>query len=161
MEQMPYISGNGKITIGNNVRLSGKPSISFNTKHGQIPELSIGDNTFIGHMCSIRIGKQVNIGNNCLIAAGTTIADIDGHPLDAKRRRDGETSALEDIHPISIGDDVWIGADALIMKGVHIGDRAIVAARSVVTKDVPPDTIVAGIPAKVVKQIPNPEVEPE
>jgi acetyltransferase-like isoleucine patch superfamily enzyme len=163
MEQLPYLTGNGRIVIGKGVRLSGKPSIGFSGRSGHRPEFVVGDGTFIGHQCGFRIARSVRIGKHCLLAGGVSVMDMDGHPLDATRRRDGEPTPPEGIAPVVIGDDVWIGAGALIVKGVAIGDRSIVAAGSVVTKEVPPDVVVAGNPAKVVKNLvePSKAIQPE
>lgn len=102
---------------------------------------------------SITIGNNVNIGGDCLIM------DSDAHPHDyIQRRREFEQKVglekyLETIPcaPIVIEDDVWIGARCQILKGVHIGARSIIAAGSIVTKDVPADCVVAGGPARVIK----------
>jgi acetyltransferase-like isoleucine patch superfamily enzyme len=153
LEELPYLIGRGKIDIGDGVRLSGKSSFAFNNRHAALPTLTLGDATFLGHGCSIRVASSVMIGRYCLIAGGVTIADYDGHPLAAVRRRANETSAWKDVKPVKIGDDVWIGVGALILKGVTIGDRSIVAAHAVVTKDVPADCVVAGNPAVVVKRL--------
>lgn len=153
MEQLPYIQGVGCIVIGTRVSLSGKPSMSFSCRAGNRPELIIGDGTFIGHQCSFRIACSVRIGRHCLLAGGVAVLDMDGHPLDAENRRNHEPTPPAGIAPVVIGDDVWIGAGALIIKGVTIGDRSIVAAGSVVTKNVPPDVVVAGNPARVVKNL--------
>jgi acetyltransferase-like isoleucine patch superfamily enzyme len=151
MEELPYIQGRGRIRLGERVRLSGQPQISFGRPRpdGSLPTLSIGDGTFIGHHCGFNVGDSVTIGQNCLLATTVTFYDQDGHPLDAERRRAGEPTPPEQIRPIVVGDDVWIGAGSVILKGVTIGDRAIIAARSVVTKDVPADAIVGGNPAKI------------
>jgi carbonic anhydrase/acetyltransferase-like protein (isoleucine patch superfamily) len=154
MEELPYLQGQGRIVLGDAVRLSGKSSISFGRMiDGRLPELVVGDDTFIAHNCSFNSGRSIRIGNHCLVATGVHIYDLDGHPIDADRRRASEPSPPEEVLPVVIGNDVWIGNGAIILKGVTIGDRAIVAARSVVTKDVPADTIVAGNPAKVVKSL--------
>lgn len=157
IERIPYMRSKGRITIGNDVYISGKIGIGFNSALGLDPEFRIGNHTFIGHECSFSAAKRIVIGNHCLIAGGTSMADNDGHPIDAVKRRDGKRVSAADVHPIVVGDDVWIGAGCRILKGVHIGDRAIVGAASVVTKDVPPDTIVAGNPARVVGTIQPPE----
>lgn len=152
MEELPYIQGHGRIALGRGVRLSGKSSIAFGRQgpNGRLPELEIGDDTFVGHTCAFSVGRSVRIGNHCLLAGGVQVFDMDGHPVDADERRVGKPTPPETIAPVVIGDDVWIGTGAVILKGVRIGDRAIVGARSVVTKDVPADTIVAGNPARVV-----------
>jgi acetyltransferase-like isoleucine patch superfamily enzyme len=153
MEQLPYLTGKGDIVVGSGVRLSGKSSFCFNNRQLERPQIIIGDNTFIGHNSALIAGHRIEIGRDCLIAGGVRIADQDGHPTDAERRRAGEPTPAEQISPVVVGNDVWIGSGALILKGVRIGDRAIVAGRAVVTRDVEPDTIVAGNPARVVKDL--------
>ena len=117
------------------------------------PQLSIGDSTFIGHGCSIYTAKSVRIGNHCLIAGGVSIRDYDGHSIDYLARRDHKAISDQEIKPVIIEDDAWVGSRAVILKGTTIGSRSIVAAESVVTRDVPPDCVVGGNPAKIVKQL--------
>lgn len=159
MEQLPYLTGQGRIVLGDNVRFSGKPSIGFNNRAEDEPELRIGDGTFIGHGCGFTIGRSIRIGANCLLAGGVQIQDQDGHPLDARRRREHEPTPAEEIRPVLIGDDVWIGSGAIILKGVTIGDRSVVGARAVVTKDVPADVVVGGNPARVIKSLAEVQVD--
>lgn len=153
MEQLPYIVGKGKISIGNNVRISGKPNFGFSQKIYPDPKIVIGDATFIGHDTSFAVAKEIIIGKNCFIAGGVTISDNDGHPLDAKKRREHMPPEKDDVKGVTIGDDVWIGRQAMILKGVSIGDGAVIGARSIVVKDVPNNTVVAGNPAKVIKTL--------
>jgi acetyltransferase-like isoleucine patch superfamily enzyme len=153
MEKLPYITGRGLITIGSGVRLSGKPSVGFSNRLLARPELSVGDDTFVGHDCSFGIALSVRVGSHCYLAGGVSVRDFDGHPVDARRRRAKEPTPPEAIRPVVIGDDVWVGAGAVILKGVTVGVRSIVAAGAVVTRDVPPDTVVAGNPARVVKEL--------
>jgi acetyltransferase-like isoleucine patch superfamily enzyme len=153
MEQLPYIQGAGRIVIGRDVRLSGKPAIQFSGRYGRPPELVIGDGSFVGHGCGFHVGSAVRIGRHCLLAAGVQVFDLDGHPLDAAARRAGEPTPAEAVRPVEIGDDAWIGSGALILKGVTVGERSVVAARAVVTADVPPDVVVAGNPARVVRTL--------
>lgn len=153
VERIPYLRQRGRLIIGNDVEISGKIGIAFNTALGLDPELVIGNHTFIGHQCSFSIARSIRIGDHCLIAGGTSFADNDGHPVDPVRRRAGERVAATDVRPIVVGDDVWIGAGCRILKGVTIGDRAIVGAGSIVTQDVPADTIVAGNPARPIRKI--------
>ena len=84
-----------------------------------------------------------------MISTGCMIADNDGHPVSPYRRLRKEPVLQSEIKPIIIGDNVWIGTGSIIFKGVVIGDGAIVAARSVVTHDVPANSIATGIPAKI------------
>jgi acetyltransferase-like isoleucine patch superfamily enzyme len=152
MEQLPYIHGTGRIVLGDHVTFGGKPVFIFGNRGERTPEVVVGDHTFIGHLCSFSASSSIRIGNDCLLAGGVQVADYDGHPVDAARRRAGEPTPPEGIQPVVIGNDVWIGAGAMILKGVHIGDRSIIGAGAVVTRDVPADVVVAGNPARVVKQ---------
>ncbi len=154
MEQLPCIVGHGAISIGDDVQPSGKPNLLFNANFVDQPELIIGNGTFIGHDVSLRAAKVIHVVTHCLIAGGVIIADYDGHPLDAAQRRAGAKYDERDIRPIVVGDDVWIDAGAVILKGVTIGSRSVVGAKAMVTKYVLPDTVVAGNPAVVVKSLP-------
>lgn len=113
-------------------------------------ELSIGSNSgFSG--TSITVATKVVIGNYCLFGPNTAIWDSNFHPLDANDKRMHVVKNIKKA-PITIGDDVFVGAYATILKGVNIGDRSIIGANSVVTKNVPPDEIWAGNPAKFVRK---------
>ena len=147
---LPGISGHGKIILGDGVQLSGASGFSFFNRWNDSPEVIIGDHTFIGNNCLFGVGSSIRIGKHCLLSGGVRISDYDGHPTDAIRRRT-EPAPPEAVIPVVIGDDVWIGADSRIMKGVTIGDRSIVGAEAIVTKSVPSDVVVAGNPARVVK----------
>lgn len=153
MEQLPYIAGRGRIVIGTSVRLSGKSSIGFSGVLGVEPQLSIGDGTFIGHDCSLVMAESITIGKNCLLAGGVSVRDLDGHPVDAAARRAKGATPREGVRRVVIGNDVWIGAGATILKGVTVGDRSIVGAGAVVTRDVPADCVVAGNPARIVRRL--------
>jgi acetyltransferase-like isoleucine patch superfamily enzyme len=152
MEKLPYINGRGRITLGAHVRLCGKSSFTFGNRWQDSPELVIGDHTYIGPGCDLAAASSIRIGRYCLLSGGVRISDYDGHPIDAVRRRT-EPAPPDSIKPVAIGDDVWIGADAKILKGVSIGDRAIIGAGAVVTRSVPPDCIVAGNPARVIRSL--------
>jgi maltose O-acetyltransferase len=153
MDRLPSLTGQGRIILGDAVRLDGRSTISFSSCLRSDPELHVGNDTFIGDQCSFTVADSVHIGDHCLLAPGVAVRDHDGHPLDASCRRAKKPSPTEGIKPVRIGDDVWIGTRATILKGVSIGDRAVVAAASVVTRDVPPDVVVAGNPAQIVKQL--------
>lgn len=127
-------------------------------------EIHIGNNTYIGPGSIIQSKERVCIGDGVIIANNVLIVDNNNHPVDPTMRL--QMSACNDyLHdelwgwkyadssPIVIEDNVWIGRDSRIMKGVTIGKGSIVALGAIVTKDVPPYTIVAGNPAKVVKQL--------
>jgi acetyltransferase-like isoleucine patch superfamily enzyme len=153
IERVPDVYGNGSIELGSNVYLSGHISFAFNDKLKLSPAFKLGDNCFIGHLCAFNMASGITIGDNCLISGQTVFYDNDGHPTDADERRKNFPVSPESVKPIVVGDDVWIGRGCMILKGVHIGDRAIIGAGSVVVRDVPADTVVAGNPAQVRKQL--------
>ncbi|MFC3825837.1 MULTISPECIES: acyltransferase [Niastella] len=132
-------------------------------------EVIIGNRVFIG-ASTIICRSKVEFGNNIFVAWNTCFYDHDSHSLDYRHRQQDITQQLTDFRngesfiknknwevvnsaPIKICDNAWIGMNALILKGVTVGEGAIVAAGSVVTKSVPAWTVVAGNPAKVVKNL--------
>ncbi len=155
-------SSKNQVILGKNVRLSGWLTILEKGK------ITIGDYTLIGNKTVIQAWDNVTIGAYCMISPDVWIQDNNSHSIYAQDRlvdmlgsRDFNDTGIDTTEavkkPIFIGNHVWIGRRAMILKGVSIGDRAVVAAGAVVTHDVPPDTIVAGNPAVVVKKIsPNP-----
>jgi acetyltransferase-like isoleucine patch superfamily enzyme len=116
----------------------------FYTDFGK--NISIGKDVFFNTGCSFQDRGGIHIGDGSLIGMNVNIATLN-HGLDMKTRNTTYAS------PVTIGKSVWIGSGATILPGVTIGDRAVVAAGAVVTKDVPEGTVVAGVPAKVVKTI--------
>ena len=153
MERFQYVRGHGKISIGDNFNISGKSSFHIGSKICDHPHLWIGDNCQIGHFCEFTVGLEISIGNNVVIGSGVRITDTDGHPIDAVKRRQKLTANLEDIKPVEIKDDVWIGVDSYIGKGVTIGECSIIGANSVVRRSVPPYSVVVGNPARVVGRL--------
>lgn len=163
-----------KIRFTNNTKLSVEIGhecilgniIIFETNTGFV---KIGDHCWIGGNSTIISRSKVIIGNNVTISWDVTIYDHDGNSLDYMDRREEivncysnyySNNFLKDYNwekvktsPIIIEDDVWIGFGATILKGVTIGKGSIIAAKSVVTKNVPPMCIVAGNPAKIVRNI--------
>lgn len=108
--------------------------------------IKIGKDVFVNSVCCFQDQGGVTLGDGCLVGHNVVFATLDH---DKRPGRRGDMTAA----PIVVGKDVWIGAHATILKGVTIGDGAIVAAGAVVTRDVPPNTIAAGVPARVVKTI--------
>lgn len=109
--------------------------------------IELGAHTFLGRGVQIDANKCVSIGSGGLIAPGVFITDHN-HSL-ARGKPMFEQHCVT--APVSIGSDVWIGANAVILPGVHIGDGAVVAAGAVVTGDVPPLAMVGGVPARIIK----------
>lgn len=133
---------NSSIKIGRKVQLHRGVKLSA-WGNECYSEIVIGNNTSIGDRTEIHAGKRVEIGSGCNIAWDVCIMDRDYHKFN---------SLTEEIKPVMIKDNVWIGCKSIILKGVTIGEGAVVAAGSVVTKDVPPKTLVGGNPAKVIKE---------
>lgn len=132
--------------------------------------ITIGDRTFINSGTNLISRSSIEIGNDVTIGWGCYIYDHDSHSVAWQDRCEDIEKQIEDYQsgksmvfsknwttvntkPIKICDKVWIGFDAVILKGVTVGEGAIVAAKAVVTKDVEPWTIVAGNPAKIVKKL--------
>ena len=116
----------------------------FYTDFGK--NIHLGKNVFINSCCQFQDQGGIFIGDNCLIGPGTMLATLN-HGF-APTDRPNMTHA-----PIRIGRGVWMGAHVTVLPGVTIGDNAIIAAGAVVTKDVPADMIVGGVPARVIKSI--------
>lgn len=144
------------------------------TLEREIGRVSIQDNTYIGAGTHLVCAHQIEIGSNVLIAWGCTFMDHDSHSLnwtdrsdDVRRWRDGLVSqgkggaastknwSVVPMAPIYIKDKAWIGFNVIILKGVTIGEGAVIAAASVVTKNVPDWTLVGGNPAKIIKELPH------
>ena len=146
------------ISIQNNVRINGELLI-----FGYGGNIKIGNNFYLGEESRIWSGESIEIGDNVLISHQVNIIDSNSHEMDAIERKNGYLSLISNGHPkdqgsiitskITIGNDAWISFGATVLKGVNIGAGAIVAAGSVVTKDVAPYTVVAGNPAKEVKKL--------
>ena len=147
---IPLIVGDGKIILGDNVKVGNRNNWIVTPNLFQEPLLQIGDNTSINYQTVISVEQKVIIGNYCQIAGETRIFDNNSHAL---HYSNGRQMSKTDVAPIIIEDNVWIGVRSIVMKGVRIGHGAVVAAGSVVTKDVPPMTLVGGNPAKLLKKI--------
>jgi acetyltransferase-like isoleucine patch superfamily enzyme len=146
-----WITGDGRIVVGDDTRIDGKCNIMFSWSSQGEPELVIGDRTHVGHECSFTIAESIRIGSDCLFGSGVRLMDCSAHPIDPTRRLRGERPTSSEIRPIVVGDNVWIGAGAVILPGVHIGDGSVIGAGAVVTRSVPADSIAAGVPARVVR----------
>lgn len=149
------------IELGNHVSAYAGCSFSL----GPNGRVKIGDFTLLNGAI-LMSEESIEIGAYCLISWNVGIADSDFHPLDAAARRvdamalapylpDRPPRPIIKTKPVVIEDDVWIGMGAIILKGVRIGRGSVVAAGALVTKNVPPNTVVAGNPAVVVKHLEN------
>lgn len=118
----------------------------FNCDFGY--NLKVGKGFFANHGCTLLDCAPITIGDHCLLAPGVVIA-TPGHPLDPTERASG----MEFAKAITIGNNVWFGANATVCPGVTIGDNVVVGAGSVVTKDLPANTVCVGSPAKPVRTL--------
>lgn len=110
--------------------------------------IEIGENFFANMNFIVLDGAKVTIGSNVFIAPGVGIY-TSGHPFDVEQR----ISGLEYAYPVTIGDNVWIGAGVHILPGVTIGDNTVIGAGSVVSKDIPSNVLAVGNPCRVIKEI--------
>ena len=111
------------------------------------PDIRVGRNVFVNQNCTFYDLGGLDIGDDVMIGPNVSLI-TSGHPIEPSRRRDGVT-----FKPIVIERNVWIAAGATIIGGVTVGENSVVAAGSVVTKDVPPNTLVGGNPARVIRSI--------
>ena len=152
---MPHFSS---ISIGEYTHIRGE-LMTF--AHGG--KITIGNYCYIGENSYIWSAQNILIGNRVLISHNVNIFDNITHPLSASARHEQFKSIITVGHPknlnlaeqsIIIGDDVWVGCMSIILKGVTIGRGAVIGAGSVVTKDVPAYAIVAGNPARFIREVP-------
>lgn len=126
----------GSLKVGNGCRVSIEPNAT----------LKIGENVFLNENTRIMVSEKIEIGDNSTISWNVNIIDSDRHKIYHNNVLQEKTK------PIKIKNNVWVGFNSSILKGVTVGEGAIIASNSVVTKDVPPFTLVAGVPAKVIKE---------
>ena len=139
-----YVTWPHQVSIGSHCRIEHGVYFHYDGVYQHGPSIVIGNNSFIGNFCEFNVRRKVTIGQNCLIAANCRLIDHDHNiegsgKLPPKAGKEGE---------IIVEDHVWIGAGVCVLKNVHIGHGAVVGANAVVTKDVPPNQIWGGVPAR-------------
>lgn len=153
-----HIYPRGGVKIGNNFYCSSGNNVNalcankrgsiYATQHAQI---IIGDNVGMSSP-TLFADKEIRIGNHVKLGANVIIIDTDSHSLDYMKRR-GQYTDWGEAASVVIEDDVFIGMNSVILKGVTIGARTIVAANSVVTKSFPADCVIGGNPAKIIRRL--------
>ncbi len=138
------INKKGKCTIGKFLMIDGPVYIKALNKS----KIVIGENCFFNHNCCITSMNSINIGNDCMFANNVTIIDHDHSIFDNKISKNEYVT-----DKITIGDNVWCGANVVILKGVKIGNNSIIAAGAIVNNNIPDNEIWGGIPAKKIKDI--------
>ena len=131
-----------KCRIGNFLMTAGPFYIKCTDK----AEITIGDNCFFNHNCSLTAAENIVIGNQCMFANNFVVVDHDHD------RKDGKILKELVSAPVKIGNNVWCGANVTVLKGVPIGDGAVIAAGSVVNRDVAAYSVVAGVPARKISK---------
>ncbi|RWB30891.1 acyltransferase [Mesorhizobium sp.] len=144
----PHIAGKGNFRFGSRVSFRGLGSRSwFHARRNA--SLSIGSRSFINSGVTIDASVAVSIGKGCLIGDSVVIQDSNYHEV--------EEGAGVKAKAVLIGDNVWIGRNSIILPGVEIGDHSVIGAGSVVTKSAPPRSLVAGNPARIIREIVAPQ----
>jgi acetyltransferase-like isoleucine patch superfamily enzyme len=133
------INGGGEIHTGNCQFFSG---VRLEVGKGAV--IRIGNGTYLNRGTLVVAHDRVEIGRLCKIAWDVVIMDTDQHVIPQMENRN---------LPVVIGDEVWIGCRVIILKGVTIGARSVIAAGAVVTKNIPPDSVAAGVPARVIQTL--------
>jgi acetyltransferase-like isoleucine patch superfamily enzyme len=158
------LAAGSKLTIGSGVTLvSHSRWTALGVSHACVirtlhegASITIGDQTGVSG-ASICAAGRISIGKRVLIGADAMIADTDFHPLDSLPRSGKPVPEAAPTDYVDIGDDVFIGARAVVLRGVTIGRGSVIGAGSVVTRSVPPMSIAAGVPARVIRKLKDAE----
>lgn len=143
----PVIVNRGRMVIGERVQLSSTiATLELVTEAGGT--LTIGDGSLVNFGCSLVATESLRIGERCYIGPHTMMLDNDYHRVEPERRLERPPSA-----PITLEDNVWVGARVIVTAGVTIGRDSCIGAGSVVTDDVAPRSLVAGVPARLIRSL--------
>lgn len=143
----PWINNQGRLVVGDRVRLHSTVA-PLQIDVGPDGELTIGDRVFINYGCSIGATLNIKIGARTLFGPHVIVMDNDFHTLDPDKREETPPSK-----PIVIGENVWLCARAIVLRGVTIGEGSVIGAGSVVARDIPPRVLAAGSPIKIIREL--------
>jgi acetyltransferase-like isoleucine patch superfamily enzyme len=147
--RMPFVVGHTKIYVGDDVNFFGKMDV-FSGRIFDEPRLILHNRVDIGHNVVFVVNKEIVIEDDVNVASGVRFMDSDAHPRDAADRIADLPPKPEEIKPVRICKNAWIGQNAFILKGVTVGEGAVVGVNSVVVTDIPPYSVAMGNPARVV-----------
>ena len=148
---IPVVLGHLKVIVGDDVSISGVTTFT-GTKALDNPVLELKDHAAVGHQTQIFVGERVTIGRHAAVTQRCTLVGDEMHPLDPATRW---TKPATPGKPMTIDDGAMIAMDSIIYKGLTVGKWSVVAPGSVVAKNVPPYTVVAGNPARVIWRVPH------
>lgn len=147
--------GCGRVVIGSHTAIGSRPApragsgeVLFQARGAQAL-IEIGCNVLFSNNISLISAQRISIGDDCLVGDNLLVMDTDFHGIDPARRRTSSGTAK----PVIIGKNVWFGSRVVVQKGVTIGDNSIIASQSVVTRDVPANSVAGGNPAKVIRTL--------
>jgi acetyltransferase-like isoleucine patch superfamily enzyme len=143
-----YMTWPNQVVIGQNCTLEHNIYFKFDGLWQPGPSIRIGNQVFIGNNCEFNISQGIEIGHNALIASGCRFIDHD-HGMLLGAPMNSQSGAKQ---AIKLGSDVWLGCNVVVLKGVEIGEGAVVAAGAIVTKSILPYEIWAGVPARKIGQ---------
>jgi len=150
---MPQLIGPLNISIGHDCSISGHSTLCGRWASQHTPALMIGNDVAIGWQTSICVGNRIVLGDRVKIAGQCMLAGYPGHPLAAEARARGLPDDEDQVGDVIIENDVWLGTGVKVLAGVHIGRGAVIAAGSVVTRDIPANVLAAGVPARPVRSL--------
>ncbi|HKY38911.1 MAG TPA: acyltransferase [Polyangiaceae bacterium] len=143
----PVVWSFGELVVGDRVRIVSRP-IPTELNVGKGGRLEIGSGSYINYGCSIGATQLIRIGPRCNIGSHVIMMDNDFHRMEPERRDELPPSA-----PIVLEENVWLGVRAIILRGVTVGAGSVVAAGSIVSKNVPTRVLVGGVPARVIREL--------
>ncbi len=157
--RMPFVRSHARIEIGDDVNFFGKVDI-FSGRIFEEPRLVLHNRVDIGHNVVFVVNKEIVIEDDVNVASGVRFMDTDAHPKDTAARIADLPPPPEEIKPVRVCKSAWIGQNSFILKGVTIGEGAVVGVNSVVVTDIPPYAVAMGNPARVVIRGARPDSSP-
>lgn len=159
--RLPFVVGHTEIHIGDDVNFFGKVDI-FSGRIFDNPRLVLHNRVDIGHNVGFVVNKEIVIEDDVNVASGVRFMDTDAHPRDTQDRIADLPPKPEEVKPVRICKNAWIGQNVFILKGVTVGEGAIIGVNSVVITDIPPYSVAIGNPARVVaKNLDKPQASVE